>query len=215
MANREPSTLHAWFGLLPPIGIAGFFGLYLYASTLYPGGNQADLNATGFDWIHNYWCNLMLEAGMNGSPNPARPFAIFGMGVLCAGLSAFFIQFAVYFAQQKGWKFLIAINGIIAMLATMFLFTNYHDLLTIVASMFGLVTVSGILWELWQSDLKGYKISSILCLLLLGANNFIYYTGHFLEALPMLQKVSFLFVLAWIVGLHRTVLRRQKQLTAN
>ncbi|MGB5430515.1 MAG: hypothetical protein WBM94_12640, partial [Eudoraea sp.] len=61
--------------LLPTVGILIFIGLYIYAASLYPGGSQLDSNSLGFDWMNNYWCNLMNENGMNGLENPARPFA--------------------------------------------------------------------------------------------------------------------------------------------
>ncbi|MBT8238589.1 MAG: hypothetical protein HKN51_09070, partial [Saprospiraceae bacterium] len=63
--------------LLPTLGILIFMGLYVYATTLYPGGSQADINSVGYDWGNNYWCNLMSENGMNGLENPARPISLF------------------------------------------------------------------------------------------------------------------------------------------
>lgn len=61
---------------IPFLGIILFSILYYYSSTLYPGGSQADINTIGFDWVNNYWCNLMNEKGMNGELNQARSFAI-------------------------------------------------------------------------------------------------------------------------------------------
>jgi len=59
--------------LLPTFGILIFCGLFVYAASLYPGGSQADINSDGFNWVHNFWCNLMLENALNGRENPARP----------------------------------------------------------------------------------------------------------------------------------------------
>jgi hypothetical protein len=63
----------------------------MYASMLYPGGSQADLQSVGYDWIHNYWCNLMNDQAMNGQSNPAKPFAVVAMVILCLSLLVFFI----------------------------------------------------------------------------------------------------------------------------
>ncbi len=189
--------------LIPPLGIMLFIGLYVYSSTLYPGGSQADSYSPGFDWINNYWCNLMNKEGMNGITNPARPFAILAMVILCFSLTIFFIQFARNYARTPFWKRMIFINGILSMLFAVLIFTRFHDVMTIISSCFGLFVVIGIIWELYKGQLTVYKISGLCCILLLIANNFIYYSGNFIEGLPLLQKITFAIVLLWIVGLNR------------
>ena len=37
-----------------------FLVLYVVAAQYYPGGSQADQASRGFDWVHNYWCNLVM-----------------------------------------------------------------------------------------------------------------------------------------------------------
>jgi uncharacterized membrane protein YfhO len=39
------------FILSPFIGVVLFLILYVVATIFYPGGSQADMNATGFSWI--------------------------------------------------------------------------------------------------------------------------------------------------------------------
>lgn len=39
------------------------------AVAVYPGGSWADASTPGFDWLRNYWCDLMRSTGMNGEPN--------------------------------------------------------------------------------------------------------------------------------------------------
>ena len=112
---------------IPTIGILCYLLLYAYSSTLYPGGSQANLNSEGFDWIHNYWCNLMNETGMNGQVNPARPFSIFALVVLCFSLTVFFIQFADIFSENTFWKNTIKLSGMFSMLSAILIFTRYHD----------------------------------------------------------------------------------------
>jgi len=200
---------------IPLIGILGFVVLYIYSTTLYPGGSQADPNALGFDWIHNYWCNLTNELGMNGQPNPARPFAIAAMTLLCTSLWVFFIQFAQTFAKSKTWRVLIQIGGTLSMISAIFIFTAYHDVMTTLSSIFGLFVVIGIIREIYQSNLVAYKVSGVFCIALLGLNNYIYYTEHFLHTLPLLQKFTFAVVLTWIVGLNEEVARLHKENMSN
>lgn len=198
------------FHHIPLSGIAIFFGLYLYATTLYPGGSQADLHSVGFDWVHNYLCNLMNDNGMNGQPNAARPYAILAMVILCISLLVFFIQFANTFASHKLWRKLMIVSAVTSMACATLIFTPYHDQMTIVSSIFGLVVVSGIIMAMYKSDLGAYKVSGIVCILLLGVNNCIYYTGQYIHILPLLQKITFVVVFIWIIGLHNELIQKKK-----
>jgi len=197
----QQKNLNKILNRIPVIGILIFMILYIYSSKLYPGGSQADLNSEGFDWFNNYWCNLTNEKGMNGQQNPARPFAISAMIILCTSLMIFFIQFANVYAENYFWKQIIKLGGILSMLFAILIFTKHHDLMTIISSFFGLFVVVGIIKEIYRSQLSNYKISGVICLFLLGLNNYIYYSGQFIEWLPLLQKITFGVVLIWIIGL--------------
>lgn len=190
---------------IPFVGIAIFIALYCYATTLYPGGSQSDLTSEGFSWLHNYWCNLLNEKGMNGELNQARPYAITAMFFLCISLSVFFIQFAKFYANSKTWRLLIQVNGICSMLFALLIFTSYHDLMTTLSSIFGIIVVIGIIKGVYSSKQSIYQKSGLLCMLLLGMNNFIYYTEYYLVILPLLQKLTFAFVLLWIIALNTTL----------
>lgn len=189
----------------PIIGIFIFIGLYIFSTTLYPGGSQMNQNAQGFDWVHNYWCNLMNVQGMNGEINKARPVAIFAMLILCFSLMIFFIQFSRVYTQNKIWQKIILYNGILSMSFASLIFTQYHDLMTIISSLFGLFVVIGIIQEIYKSDLQWYKFTGLFCILLLGLNNYIYYSQHFIIGLPLLQKITFVIVLLWILGLNQEI----------
>lgn len=196
-------------GFLPTIGILIFVGLYIYSSLLYPGGSQADLNSVGFDWINNYWCNLMNKQGMNGQPNPARLFAIVGLIILCISLMLFFIQFARKLATSRFWKITIQIFGIISMVFAILIFTKYHDLMTAISSIFGVFVVIGIILEIYKSKMKSFKLSGIMCIMLLAFNNYIYYSKELIEYLPLIQKITFVFVLIWIIGLNYKLTKKK------
>lgn len=198
-----------FFDFAPILGIISFIGLYVFSSTLYPGGSQADLNSEGFSWIHNYWCNLMNEKAMNGLLNPARPYSVMGMVILCISLMIFFIQFANAFSKNKLWRQLIKLNGVLSMTFGVLISTQYHDVMTIISSVFGLIVIIGIIKEIYQSELSFYKISGVLCILLLGVNNYIYYTQHLIRLLPLIQKITFVIILIWIVGLNYELIKRK------
>jgi hypothetical protein len=209
--NQKKTNIEMIKSRIPTIGILLFIVFYIYSSTLYPGGSQLNSNSEGFDWINNYWCNLMSEKGMNEQINPARPCAISAMIILCLSLMFFFIQFANTFPKSRFWKRLIIVNGVLSMIFAILIFTKYHDLMTIISSIFGLFVVIGIIKEVYKSELMIYKISGVICILLLGINNYIYYTQQFIEGLPLIQKVTFAFILIWIIGLNYELMKKKKE----
>jgi hypothetical protein len=195
------NVLAPFTSYFPTIGILVFFLLFWYSSTFYPGGNQTDLNAVGFDWYQNYWCNLTNELAMNDEINPARPYAITALVILCFSLMVFFIQFSEK-TSSKFWRRSIKVGGVLSMTFAVFMFTDFHDFMIILASFFGFIVVIGVIWQLYLSDLTLFKVTGIVCIILLAINNYIYYTDSYIRYLPFIQKITFLVVLFWIVGLN-------------
>jgi len=195
-------TTKNWTIHFTTIGIAVFPFLFLYAASLYSGGSQADLNSIGYDWVHNYWCNLLNVKAMNGELNLARPFAISAMVLLCASLAVFFFNFPKYLPLNPFWDQTIQITGVLSMVTAAFIFTDYHDLMTMIASFFGLFALIGIILGLRKNKKTSFIKTALGCIILLGINNYIYYTQHFLVYLPLLQKITFAVVLIWISFLN-------------
>lgn len=188
--------------LLPTFGILIFMGLYVYATTLYPGGSQADLNSVGYDWRHNYWCNLMSVNGMNGLENPARPVALIAMIILCSSMTVFFFQFANHFVMSRNWKMTIKIAGSLAMLSAIFIFTRFHDVMTTILSVCGVIGIVGIIRALHQNHMEFFKISGIICMALVGIINLFYYNENLIQFLPLIQITAFVLILSWTIGLN-------------
>lgn len=184
--------------LFPIAGIVLFVIIYIIATLLYPGGSQADVHSIGFSWMHNYWCNLLNDQAMNGQPNPAKPMAITGMMVLCFALSVFWFMVPDYFIIGTVAKLTIQIAGIASMLIALFLFTSLHDVVTILASCMGVIAMTGLYIGLYKSKL--YKLFGwgIFNLLLVLINNYVYYTSGMILYLPVIQKLTFASVLAFI-----------------
>ncbi len=193
-----------WF---PVVGISLFTGLYIYSSTLYPGGSQADLTSVGFNWIHNYWCDLTNEYSMNEKLNPASPIAITAMIILCLSLMMFFIQFGRNFSTSRFWKVVIQVFGTISMTFAILVFTRLHATMIALSSLFGLFVLIGILIEVAKSRYTFLKLGGLLCIFLLALNNYIYYSRYFVDILPLLQKITFAIVLIWIMGLNYNMIR--------
>ncbi len=194
--------------LLPTLTILIFTILYIFAARYYPGGSQADAHSQGFDWVHNYWCDLLGAEATNGTKNAARPYGIMAMGILCLGISFFCYQFPHYYPTTPFWGKTIPITGIIAMLFTFLLFTPLHNIVIGLASIFGLVTLVGIFTGLCQHESTVLIGVSILCGVLMVLNNFIYYTGKYIYTLPFLQKITFLVVLLWLIAVNFSFLEK-------
>ena len=185
--------------LTPIFGTIIFVVLYVIATMLYPGGSQVDKNAVGFSWTNNYWCNLLNEYAMNGQPNPAKPVAMAGMFVLCLTLAFFWLLFPGKIGLDRSLTLAIQISGMLAMIIAFFLFTNNnHDLVTNLASIFGLIATGGTFVGLYKTKWFGLFAFGLLNILLVALNNYVYYTKGMIVYLPVIQKISFAGFLIWV-----------------
>ena len=197
--------------LTPIFGTIIFVVLYIVATLFYPGGSQVDKNSIGFSWINNYWCNLLNENAINGQHNPAKPIAMTGMFVLCLTLSFFWFLFPRHINIGKFAKLAIQISGTLAMTIAFFLFTNInHDLVTNLASIFGLIAIFGTFIGLYKTKWYGLFAFGLLNVLLVGLNNYVYYNKGLIIYLPIIQKISFAIFLFWVCSIDINLYRRTK-----
>jgi hypothetical protein len=181
------------------IGLIASMLQFTIAAAYYPGGSQHDKNSIGYDWQHNYLCNLFNEKAVNGVENPARCWAIGGMLCLCVSLSLFFVRFSEKIPNPTSAK-IIKYCGVGSMFFAFLVATPYHDLMTTLSSVTALVALFYMTVAIFKSKRSLLKWLSGLCLAVLYANNYIYYTQHLLEFLPILQKISFLVAFAMILS---------------
>ncbi len=211
MSSSKSSALHPYCRLLPVAGSIVYLALYAVAVALYPGGSPVDRTSPGFSWLHNYWCNLLNESALNGQPNPARPVALLAMSILCLSLTFFWYLLPGLFKLSSLHANAIRVSGILAMVFASFIFTGYHDLVITIAGLFGLVALTGTFVGLYKTQLHKLLGFGVLCLLLMVVNNYVYYTGHFLYFLPVIQKLTLLVVLTWLSLLTIQVYRVGKE----
>lgn len=196
MLNKKSPT-DPWWRLLPAGGMALFVALYALAAALYPGGSPVDKTALGFSWLHNYWCNLLTANAINGQPNPAQPVALLAMGVLCLSLMLFWYYLPPLFQFGPRVSGLVRAAGILSMVAAGFLSTELHDLVLNIACLLGVVALGAAFVGLYQTRRRRLLGLGALCLVLLGLNNYVYYSQHFILALPVIQKITFALFLLW------------------
>ncbi|WP_300597820.1 hypothetical protein [Niabella sp.] len=187
--------------LLPVAGILLFVCCYIIAAVLYPGGSQADKNAQGFSWLHNYWCNLLNDRGINGQPNAGKWWGRMGMTILGASLCAFWWIFFRYAGFSKRVRFIITGCGVAAMILTLFLFTTRHDLLVTLSSLLGFIAMVTTFAGLYRLKWKQLFWLGIINVFLVAVNNVFYYTPSLIYLLPLVQKITFLLFLVWVCAI--------------
>ncbi len=198
--------------LTPILGSVIFVVLYCIATLLYPGGSQVDKNSIGFSWTNNYWCNLLNENAINGQHNPAKPVAMTGMFVLCLTLSFFWFLFPRHINLDRKLKLAIQISGTIAMTIAFFLFTNInHDLVINLAAFFGGIATVGTFLGLYKTKWFGLFAFGLFNILLVGLNNYVYYTKGLIIYLPVIQKITFSSFLIWVCCIDIKLYRREEK----
>lgn len=194
--------------LTPIFGTILFAILYIIATLYYPGGSQFDVNALGFSWANNYWCNLLNEKAINGQPNAAQPIALTAMSILSLALIFFWLFVPKYFKLNKNYKRTIQLCGTLAMIIGSLLFTNFdHDFITNIASLLGLIATTLMLIGLYKNGWKTLFYFGLGNITLLIANNFLYYNKGFIAYLPIVQKITFATFLIWICFIDLKIYR--------
>ncbi len=182
------------------IGVSISLVLLGVGAMRYPGGSQKDAHSVRYDLSNNYLCNLFNEKAVNGAMNVGRCWAIAGMFCLCLTISAFFYRFSAKISAPVSAG-IVKYFGMAAMFFSFFIITSYHDLMTTFSSILGLVSLFYMTVYILKSKILVFKILIVSCLAMLCLENYIYYTHHGLEYLPILQKVSLLIVLGLMLGL--------------
>jgi len=209
--TKQTEIKHFWI-LAPIIGTILFLLLYFVSALYYPGGSQVDKNSVGFSWLNNYWCNLLNEKAINGQSNTAQPIALTAMFILCATLTLFWVQFPKYTSINKAYKLTIQISGALAMLIGILLFTKYdHDLITNLASVFGLIATTGTFIGLFKNRWTMLFCFGLLNILLVVINNILYYNKDLIFYLPIFQKITFMTFLIWICLISFKIYRLTKE----
>lgn len=156
-----------------PVLTALFIGLYLWGAMLYPGGSQHNPDAEGFSVIHNYWCNLFNEKGMNGNLNPGRPFAIASLFMLAIGLMTFWFIVPPVFTGFQRITSVVRWSGVFSMIIALFIFSPLHDIVTLIAGFFCNIAFFGIIYLLKSKELFNLVFGALVCVVLIIVNNII------------------------------------------
>jgi hypothetical protein len=148
--------------------------------------------------MHNYWCNLLNENAVNGAPNPARPIAITALLMQALALASFWFLFPLFVSFKRMGRLIIQAAGVLCVLIGAFLSTPWHDIIIDVSTLAGLVALIGTFVGLYKLRWKKMFGMGLFILVLIALNNWCYYSGSLIYYLPLVQKITFLYVLSWI-----------------
>ncbi len=175
--------------------------LLLIAMMYYPGGSYFQPESEGFDWKYNYLSNLFSPHAVNGAINISRYWAIAAMFFLCLSFGLFFISFSRKIAVVVSSR-IIGYGGAGAMVFVFLAVTPYHDVVLRVANVLVLLSLFYITVHVFKAKLVFAACLSVICMLLIYICSFIYFTQIYLMLLPVLQKVSLIFLIVWVVTLE-------------
>jgi hypothetical protein len=195
--------------LFPTVGVGVYIILYVWATFLYPGGSQHDPGSTDFDWMYNYWCDLMSEPAGNSVHNRAVSVAVTAQTILCLSLALFWLSFPVIFPDRRA-VLIVSVAGVFSMLVALFLGSSYHDRVIDVSGSAGFIAMLITFWQLNRLKKTRLILFGSLCFLLCLLNYGIYLTRTGITYLPLIQKLTFLLTLVWFCLLDVTGYRIAK-----
>ncbi len=179
-----------------------FIVFYIFAAIEFPGGTYANPRQKGFSIAENYLCDLLDDFTYLLQDNPAKIYARVALGFLCLGIFLFWYHLPFLFRTKTNPQNVMRFSGMLAMFVCVFLTARNHDIITWVAGILGSVAMILSFKELFKSGYKGYMVFGIICLLLILLNYYIYESGTWRNALPVVQKVTTLAGMAWFVVLN-------------
>jgi len=194
---------------LPAIGIITFVILFIAASTVYPGGTLFNLDYVGYDWFHNYWCDLMASTSLSGAENHSRTMAIFAWVILCICILQLLLRSFSTMIAPGGIRNILYLSSILAMVIGLFAFTEHHDIIVAVCFPFGALAAFGLSYGLTNSDLGIYKGAIWICIVMLAISFFMYFTNIGLYWLGVTQKLTLALVFIWLIGFNYELIKME------
>lgn len=194
---------------LPLVGFALFVLFYVIAALHYPGGSYTDPYRLGFSFEHNYLCDLLDDRAINNKVNSARMYARISLGILCVSLSVLWLYLPRLFDVKRNVSLLISFCGLASMATTVFLAWGAHDIVVRIAGVFGVIAFILTLHQLYNSRHLRLLTLGIVSIVLVLSNYVIYETGIYRDALPLIQKITFISCLSWFVLLNVRLLRNR------
>jgi len=194
---------------LPTIGLVIAVCLFVTAGRLYSGGTLVSANTAGYNWARNYISSLFAPRALNGAPNPSRYIAMLAMAFLCASIAVMFARIAAAVTPPFHRK-TIQIAGIGSGVYGFMISTPMHNLMVDIGLLFGFtaqIATTHVLYVERRWLLFGWGVLSIALAVLTAA---MYYANMLYGSLPVVQKVSLVSSIGWVLAVYYSFNRRPK-----
>ncbi|XLS27434.1 hypothetical protein ACJD0Z_09515 [Flavobacteriaceae bacterium M23B6Z8] len=191
--------------ILPVVGMILFVLFYLIAAFNYSGGSYRVPDAAYFDFWYNYLCDLLDATTYQGLPNDASVYARAALVILSVSLSIIWYYSPLLFELKIYQRRIVQISGILSMLIVLFLGSDQHDLIIRIAGFFGIIAFLIMIKALFNAKYYLLALGGVLCILIFFINYLIYESGFLINALPVIQKFTFIFFILWFLLLDLTL----------
>ncbi len=189
---------------LPLTGIIVSVCLFILAAANYPGGTTDSPDTVGYYWAQNFISALFAPTALNGAPSRSRLFAIPSMlmlsitiGVLCMRIRAN--------ATSPMDKNALQIGGIGTMIYTFLIVTPMHNMMINFTLPFAFAVLFALLHLLYASRRWLLFLSGVVSIMLLLLTALMYYETWLYAYLPLMQKVSLMACVGWLLAVYYAV----------
>ncbi len=200
-----------------------FVALMAAAMSLYHGGTWIDPRAPGHDFWLNFFCDLLHDHALDGAPNATGArLATIAMLALIAGMLPFWLASASLVAARPVLAWIVRVAGVTSVVGLVAVpltpsdrFGALHGVAVLVASVPGLVATAcatvGLL-ATRDRDRTGMRVLGVIALatFVCAAIDATLYAQHMASggavtppALPAIQKVAAMLLIAWMLGVAR------------
>lgn len=208
------------------VSLGAFVVLMALAMAHYPGGNIWARGEPGYDFWHNFWCDLLRERAYNGQPNLLAPsLAQAAMLTLAVAIAALFLVAPGLFPTRRRLGVLVSSLGVASALGLAFvsvvsngLFPRLHGTTVLVAGPAGLLAVIGTLIGVLREQVRSQRSLALgIALLVAALISLIQYAREYVwsapssEWLPRSQKVATLLALVWMCVVSFEAARRTRR----
>jgi hypothetical protein len=178
------------------LGSIGFVVFYILSAIKYPGGSDFDTYSKGFSLTENYWCELLGAYAKNGRPNHGKPYAFVSLAFLNITLFSIWFYFGYYKSVNNQPNYLLIVSGTISTFFSNFVSTNAHDYYIALSVLFGVISILQMI-RIQKQNNHFLFLTGLLAILLIILNCFMYFFNFHLLSLPIIQKITFIFILSW------------------
>lgn len=180
------------------------------AHWLYPGGTWCARSDVGLDFWRTFFCDLTHHHSLNGSDNPAAPWARAGMIAFTLGLGPFWPLAADYVAEVRARRALLTagLMAVAGALAVPFVpsdrFGAWHGVVVIATAVPAFTALALAATGALSRAPRRVGLAAALALALALADMALYLRSYFglgesCLALPAAQKLAATCLVAWFV----------------